>query len=90
VLAVAPGPVDSGFGARAGLTMTSATSPEVVATAALSALGRRTVIPGARAKFLTATLAPLPRRIRSRILGKVIAGMRTSHDPGRRDLRADP
>jgi short-subunit dehydrogenase len=89
VLAVAPGPVDSGFGARAGLTMTSAASPEVVATAALNALGRRTVIPGARAKFLTSTLTPLPRRIRSRILGKVIAGMRTSHDPGRRDLRAD-
>ena len=28
VLAVAPGPVDSGFGARAGLAMGSATSPE--------------------------------------------------------------
>ncbi len=80
VLAVAPGPVDSGFGARAGLTMTSATSPDVVATAALDALGRRrTVIPGARGKFLTSALTPLPRRIRSRILGKVIAGMRTSH-----------
>ncbi|MFY9917877.1 MAG: SDR family NAD(P)-dependent oxidoreductase [Mycobacterium sp.] len=79
VLAVAPGPVDSGFGARAGLTMTSATSPDVVAAATLNALGRRrTVIPGARGKFLTASLAPLPRRVRSRILGKVIAGMRTS------------
>lgn len=79
VLSIAPGPVDSGFGARAGLTMTSATSPEVVAKAALGALGRRTVIPGARGKFLTSALTPLPRRIRSRILGKVIAGMRTSH-----------
>ena len=77
VLSVAPGPVDSGFGARAGLTMTSATSPEVVATAALNALGRRTVIPGARGKFLTLALTPLPRRIRSLILGKVIAGMRS-------------
>lgn len=78
VLAVAPGPVDSGFGARAGLTMRSATSTEIVATATLNALGyRRTLIPGARGKFLTAALTPLPRRIRSLILGKVIAGMRT-------------
>lgn len=78
VLAVAPGPVDSGFGARAGLTMTSATSPDVVATATLNALGRRrTVIPGARGKFLTASLAPLPRRLRSGILGRVITGMRS-------------
>ena len=78
VLAVAPGPVDSGFGARAGLTMTSATSPEVVATVTLDALGRRrTVIPGARGKILTASLAPLPRRVRSRILGNVIEGMRS-------------
>ncbi|WP_137149273.1 SDR family oxidoreductase [Mycolicibacterium sp. CR10] len=80
VLAVAPGPVDSGFGARAGLTMTSATSPDVVAAATLDALGRRrTVIPGARGKFLTAALTPLPRRIRSLILGRVIAGMRGAH-----------
>jgi uncharacterized protein len=83
VLAVAPGPVDSGFGARADLTMTAADSPEVVAKAALNALGRRrTVIPGARGKFLTASLALLPRRLRSRILGKVIAGMR-SQQPAR-------
>jgi len=83
VLAVAPGPVDSGFGARTGLTMTSATmtyatTTDVVAAATLNALGRRpTVIPGVRGKFLTAALIPLPRRIRSLILGKVIAGMRS-------------
>jgi uncharacterized protein len=78
VLAVAPGPVASGFGARAGLAMTGATAPEVVATAVLEALGRRrTVIPGARGKFLTTALRPLPRRFRSPILGRVIAGMRT-------------
>lgn len=78
VLAVAPGPVDSGFGAAAGLTMPSATATDVVAAATLKALGRRrTVIPGIRGKFLTAALIPLPRRIRSRILGRVIAGMRS-------------
>ncbi|MDA2892451.1 SDR family NAD(P)-dependent oxidoreductase [Mycolicibacterium sp. BiH015] len=76
VLAVAPGPVRSGFGARAGLTMSSGERPEVVAAATVRALGRRTVIPGARGKFLTAALRPLPRSARSRILGKVIAGMR--------------
>ncbi|OAN35459.1 SDR family NAD(P)-dependent oxidoreductase [Mycolicibacterium iranicum] len=78
VLAVAPGPVHSGFGARAGLTMSSGERPEVVATATLKALGRRTIIPGARGKFLTAALWLLPRAVRSRILGKVIAGMRDS------------
>ena len=78
VLAVAPGPVDSGFGARAGLSMNSAAPPDVVAAATLNALGRRrTVIPGVKGKFLTTALTPLPRRIRSRILGSVIAGMRT-------------
>jgi uncharacterized protein len=83
VLAVAPGPVDSGFGARAGLAMTSATSTDVVAAAALNALGRRrTVIPGVRGKFLTAALTPLPRRMRSLILRKVIAGMRIPEHAG--------
>ena len=78
VLAVAPGPVASGFGARAGLAMTGATSCDVVATTTITALGRRrTVIPGARGKFLTSALRPLPRRLRSLILGRVIAGMRS-------------
>lgn len=76
VLAVAPGPVHSGFGARAGLTMSSGDRPEVVATATVRALGRGTVVPGAKGKFLTAALRPLPRSTRSRILGTVIAGMR--------------
>jgi hypothetical protein len=81
VLAVAPGPVDSGFGARSGLTMTSATSTEVVADRALRALGRRSVVPGARAAMLTSALTLLPRRVRSRILSRVIAGMRSEREP---------
>jgi uncharacterized protein len=94
VLAVAPGPVASGFGGRAGLSMNSATAPEVVATAALNALGRRsrTVVPGVRGKLLTAALTPLPRGTRSRILGRVIAAMRTlptsTASPGRDDARS--
>lgn len=81
VLAVAPGPVRSGFGTRAGLAMSSGERPEVVAAATVRALGRRTVIPGAQGKFLTAALRPLPRSARSRILGKVIAGMREAAAP---------
>lgn len=78
VLSVAPGPVRSGFGARAGLAMNSVTSADAVATATLKALGRRrTVIPGGRGKCLTGALSMLPRRQRSLILGRVIAGMRS-------------
>lgn len=77
VLAVAPGPVGSGFGPRAGLALGSATSPDTVARSTLAALGRRrTVVPGLQGTFLTAALRPLPRRLRSAILSRVIAGMR--------------
>jgi uncharacterized protein len=84
VLSVAPGPVHSGFAARAGMTMNSATTPEIVARSALAGLGRRmTVVPGFRGKFLTAALAMLPRRLRIRVLALVIRGMRkpTSAQP---------
>lgn len=77
VLAVAPGPVGSGFGTRAGLDLGSATSPDTVARSTLAALGRRrTVVPGLQGKFLTAALRSLPRRWRSAILSRVISGMR--------------
>jgi short-subunit dehydrogenase len=77
VLCVAPGPVDTGFGDRAGLDMAGSGAPDEVARGALRALGRRaTVVPGARSKFLTASLKMLPRPVRSVVLGRVIAGMR--------------
>lgn len=77
VLCVAPGPVHTGFAARAGMQMKSATTPKVVTDAAWAGLGRRvTVVPGARAKFLTLSLAPLPRRMRSMILTRAMASMR--------------
>jgi short-subunit dehydrogenase len=83
VLAVAPGPVESEFAARAGLRMTGAAAPEQVARAALPALGRRmTVRPGLRNRLLQAALAPLTRPIRARILQQVMAGM-TAPDGGR-------
>lgn len=77
VLAVAPGPVHTGFADRAGMTMRSAATPEVVANAAWAALGRRTtVVPGALAKVLTAAVKSVPRGPRSAILGRVMASMR--------------
>jgi short-subunit dehydrogenase len=76
VLAVAPGPVATGFAARAGLSMGAAERPEIVARASLNALGRTgTVRPGTLATLLEASLSLLPRRGRTRILEQVMAGM---------------
>lgn len=79
VLASAPGPVDTGFAARADLKMGAALSPEVVARATLAALGRRgTVRPGWLSKLLGWSLATLPRAGRVALLSKVMDGM-TAH-----------
>ncbi|MFO1091127.1 MAG: SDR family oxidoreductase [Hyphomicrobiales bacterium] len=76
VLASAPGPVLSGFGARAGMRITSGGTPEDVAAGSLRALGRKgTVRPGFLAKALEAALKPLPRASRVRMMGKIMAGM---------------
>jgi short-subunit dehydrogenase len=81
VLASAPGPVDTGFAARADMMMGSAATPEVVARATLAALGRRvTVRPGGQAKLLGYGLGLLPRGLRSRILGKIMTGMTRHRD----------
>ena len=78
VLASAPGPVKSGFGARAGMTITSEQTPQDVAEGTLNALGRRaTVRPGLLAKLLEASLSPLPRSARVYVMGRVMAGMTT-------------
>ena len=79
VLSSAPGPVHSGFAARAAMQMGTALRPEDVVVPTLNALGRRmTVAPGALTKVLLASLAPLPRSLRTRILGAVMGGM-TAH-----------
>lgn len=76
VLACAPGPVASGFAARAAMTMGRTETPEVVARETLAALGRRTTVrPGLLAKVLEASLAPLPRAGRIRIMEMVMRGM---------------
>lgn len=80
VLASAPGPVHSGFAARAAMTMGMAQSPAEVAAGTLAALGRRgTVRPGLLAKLLEASLALLPRARRVAMMGRVMDGMTRHH-----------
>jgi short-subunit dehydrogenase len=76
VLSVAPGPVGTGFAARAGMQMGKAATPEMVARSALAALGRRTTVrPGFLAKFLGWSLAMLPRWVRVQVMGVIMKGM---------------
>lgn len=79
VLVVAPGPVASGFAARARMRMGRAASPVVVARGALDALGRRGLVrPGGLSKLLGWSLATLPRAGRTRVMGLIMGGM-TAH-----------
>lgn len=76
VLAVAPGPVHTGFARRARLSMGNAATPEVVAQQSLAALRRQgTVRPGWLSKLLGYSLAMTPRWGRVRIMGRVMGGM---------------
>lgn len=76
VLSVAPGPVRSGFGSRAGMTMSMAETPDVVARGSLAALGRAgTVRPGVLSKVLGWSLGLLPRWLRARVMGRIMRGM---------------
>lgn len=78
VLAVAPGPVHSGFARRAGMSMSFADTPEAVAATTVSALGRSaSVVPGWRGRLLTSAMSTLPRRVRIVLLGHIVTGMRT-------------
>jgi uncharacterized protein len=84
VLAVAPGPVHTGFAVRAGMTMSTAAQPESVAQQALGALGRRTtLIPDVGTKVRTYALWSLPRAARSAIMRSVINSMRSETQPTR-------
>ncbi|MBI1190762.1 MAG: SDR family NAD(P)-dependent oxidoreductase [Tepidisphaera sp.] len=76
VVASAPGPIHSGFAARAGMVMGLAQKPEAVAAATLRALGRATTVrPGWLSKFLGWSLALLPRWGRVRVMALVMGGM---------------
>jgi short-subunit dehydrogenase len=83
VLVCAPGPVSTGFASRANMTMGMADQPAPLAAPILRALGRRRLTtPGRVGRFLTWSLAPLPRALRIRILGGVMAGMTRNAAPG--------
>ena len=76
VLATAPGPVNSGFAARADMQMGAAEKTETIARVTLAALGKQmTVTPGALSKLLTWSLMTAPRGWRVRIMGKIMGGM---------------
>jgi len=79
VVSSAPGPVKSGFADRADMQMGMAQSPRSVARGTLKSLGRKgTVRPGFLSRFLAASLAPVPRAGRVRIMALIMGGM-TSH-----------
>lgn len=79
VLAVAPGPVASGFADRADIRMGNAEKPGNVARGALGALGRTGLVrPGLLSKVLGYSLATLPRFLRRSIMSSIMAGM-TDH-----------
>lgn len=76
VIASAPGPIHSGFAARANMHMAQALAPDVVALQTLAALGRRTTVrPGWLSKLLGWSLATAPRPVRVMIMSNVMAGM---------------
>lgn len=76
VLASAPGPVHSGFAARAGMVLGRAAEPAEVAAATVAALGHATAVrPGLMAKVLGGSLATAPRALRVRIMAAIMAGM---------------
>ena len=86
VIASAPGPIRSGFEARANMRMSMGQAPEIVARTTLAALGRRTTVrPGWLSKSLEASLAPLPRWGRTRAMARVMAGMTRHHAAGPND-----
>ena len=81
VLSSAPGPVASGFAARADMQMGNALSPQQLGDETLDALGRRTTVrPGWLSKVLGYSLATLPRAGRTRIMALVMGGMTQHQD----------
>lgn len=82
VLSLEAGPVHTGFEDRAGLKYSFAATPEVVAQAAVAALGKRaSLVPGMRARFLVMSTRFMPRRLRIRFLGNVMRRMRKAAEP---------
>jgi uncharacterized protein len=76
VLAVAPGPTNTGFASRANMKMGASLDPTRIAPEILNALGRKsTVLPGFLSKLLVYSMLPLPRWARISIMGNVMRDM---------------
>ncbi len=79
VLAAAPGPVQSGFSARADMKMSMFLTPQQVGVPILKALGQKTtVLPGLLTKLLVYSLRTVPRWGKVKIMKLVMGGM-TQH-----------
>jgi len=82
VVAVAPGPVTSGFGARAKMDLGRAMPASLVAGEALDALGRRGLVrPGGLSKLLGWSLATMPRWGRVRVMSRIMGSMTAPRRP---------
>lgn len=80
ILAVAPGPVKSGFGNRADMKMDAATPAAKIASPILNAIGKSSnVVPGSLGKFLTYSLRILPRPTKVKVMKIVMGGMTKHH-----------
>jgi short-subunit dehydrogenase len=80
VLAVAPGPVRTGFEARANMKMNVALNPNQISILTLEALGKKTtVLPGFLTKLLTYSLSSVPRWAKVQIMKRVMGGMTAHH-----------
>ena len=76
VLAVAPGPVNSGFSKRADMQMGNVDKPVDVAKGALAVLGKKTTArPGVLGKILGYSMCITPRPFRVMIMRSVMGGM---------------
>lgn len=76
VLAAAPGPVHTGFAARAKMQMDLALRPEDIALPILKALGKQsTVIPGGLSKLLAYSISIVPRSWQVKIMRMVMKKM---------------
>lgn len=76
VVAIAPGPVASGFGDRARMDLGNAMPPAAVAIETLDALGKRGFVrPGGLSKVLGWSLATMPRWARVQVMSRIMASM---------------
>ena len=79
VLSAAPGPVNSGFSARANMKMGNTLNPKDISLPILKALGKKTtVLPGYLTKLLVYSLRTVPRWGKVKIMKKVMGDM-TKH-----------